>query len=92
MVVRHQCDNPACVNPDHLVIGTVADNVADRELRGRRNVKGEQIGTSKLTEADVMAILDSKLSGVVLAKQYGVSPSSISLVRTKKSWAHVNKE
>lgn len=90
LVVRHSCDNPACINPDHLDIGTVADNVRDRELRGRRDVKGEQIGTSKLTSEQVLNIKASSESIDVLADKYGVHRSNISLIRAGKSWKHLN--
>ena len=89
MVVRHSCDNPSCINPDHLCHGTVQDNVMDRELRGRRDVRGEQVGTAKLTEADVLDIRSSSLIGTELAKKYSISPSTISLIKTGKSWKHV---
>lgn len=91
MVVRHTCDNPACINPGHLLIGTVAENVGDRELRGRRNVKGEQIGTSKLTKDQVFEILASPLSNVELADKYGVHKTNIWAIRAGKSWKHLNQ-
>src|SRR5271169_284510 len=50
--ILHGCDNPSCINPDHLRAGTQKENMADRDERGRRDVRGEQIGTSKLTAAD----------------------------------------
>ena len=89
MVICHSCDNPSCINPAHLRVGTQADNVADREARGRRDVKGEQIGTAKLVEADVLNIRSSELSGVALAKQYDVHPTTISLIKSRKTWSHV---
>src|SRR5690554_8143181 len=50
-VVRHDCDNPACVNPDHLSIGTVQDNVDDRVRRGRQHdCSGEHNSQVKLTD------------------------------------------
>ena len=89
MVVRHTCDNPSCINPDHLCHGTQQDNVMDRDARGRRDVKGEQVGTAKLTEADVLDIRASVLPGTALAEKYSISPSTISLIKTGKSWKHV---
>jgi hypothetical protein len=90
MVVRHSCDNPACINPDHLSLGTQKDNVADREARGRRDVKGEQIGTAKLTEAEVLEIKTSVESPSILAVRYGVDRSNIWAIRAGKSWKHLN--
>lgn len=89
LVIRHGCDNPSCINPDHLSVGTQRENVMDRESRGRRDVKGEQVGTAKLTETDILGILASDISGADLARKYGVSPSTISLIRLGKSWRHV---
>ena len=89
MVVRHSCDNPSCINPGHLSLGTQKDNVMDREARGRRDVKGEQIGTSKLTEAEVIAIRSSPLSNVELGERYGVHKSNIWAIRRGKSWMHL---
>lgn len=89
MVVRHTCDNPACINPDHLILGTQRQNVADREARGRRDVKGSQIGTSKLSEQDVMEIRASTDSTADIAARYGVDKSNIWLIRAGKSWKHL---
>lgn len=90
LVIRHACDNPACINPDHLDVGTMKDNALDREARGRRDVKGEQIGTSKLTEKEVLEIKRSDLSLTFLSEIYGVGKSNIWLIRTGKSWKHLN--
>lgn len=91
MVICHSCDNPRCINPDHLRAGTMKDNALDREARGRRDVKGEQIGTSKLTEADVMAIkARPDLGPTALGAMYGVGPNQVWLIRTGRSWKHLN--
>lgn len=92
MVVRHGCDNPRCVNPNHLSVGTMKDNMADREARGRRDVRGEQIGTAKLTEGDVLEIRASSLSLRALSEKYGIDKSNVWLVRSGRSWKHVNAE
>ena len=90
LVVRHTCDNPLCINPDHLILGTQAQNVADREERGRRkNINGEQIGTAKLTENDVLAIRASDLSDAELASAYNVHKTTIWLIKSGKSWKHL---
>lgn len=91
LVVRHTCDTPNCINPDHLLLGTQRDNALDREARGRRDVKGEQVGTSKLMEQDILDILASEDTGVELARRFSVSPSTISLIRLGKSWSHVRQ-
>lgn len=89
MHILHSCDNPACVNPDHLRQGTVKENMADREARGRRDVRGEQIGTSKLKEEDIVRIRRSVLPIGVLARWYGVDKSNIWAIRARKIWKHI---
>ena len=90
MVICHSCDNPSCINPAHLRVGTQADNVADREARGRRDVKGAKIGTSKLTEAQALEIKASSAPTAELARYYGVDKSNIWAIRSGKSWKHLN--
>lgn len=88
--VRHRCDTPLCVNPAHLVLGTAKDNAGDRQMRGRgHQLRGELIGTSKLTKQDVLDIRSSKLGDKDLSEKYGVAPSHIWLVRTGRAWKHV---
>ena len=90
LFVCHRCDNPACINPDHLFLGTHADNMADKVKKGRhRTPRGSEVVTSKLTEADVLAIRASRVSNGCVAEQYGVDRSLISLIRTGKRWAHL---
>lgn len=91
-VVRHKCDNPACVNPAHLELGTQRDNVRDMIERGRGNwraPKGEERHNAILTEDDVRYIRSSKERGVDLARRFGVTPTSIAAIRNGRSWKHV---
>ncbi len=92
MHVRHRCDTPSCVNPAHLTLGTAKDNAMDREARGRRDVRGEQIGTSKLTAQQVSDIKTSSLSNKALAEKYGVKPTHIWRIRSGLSWGHVSTD
>lgn len=89
MKVLHACDTPACVNPAHLRVGTQKENAADREARGRRDVRGEQIGTSKLTKEDILEIRKSTLGNKVLAEKYGIHRHHVWAIRARKTWQHV---
>jgi hypothetical protein len=91
-MICHTCDNPSCVNPKHLYLGTGFDNNSDTVVRGRANRKtGEQCSWAKLTEQDVLAILESKEKQVILARRYKVSQSHISHLKSckRKLWTRV---
>ena len=105
MCVLHHCDNPPCVNPDHLFLGTKADNGADMVAKGRQ-ARGDRHGSrlhpesrqrgsghvrAKLTEADVLKILADKRPKRIVAKEYGVSHHSVHLIRHRKTWRHVTE-
>ena len=88
LVVRHKCDNPCCVNPDHLELGTHENNMDDRASRGR-GAKGEAQGGAKLTEDVVRAIrLDGRLQ-VEIAASYGISQITVSRIKRRSSWSHI---
>ncbi len=88
--VLHRCDNPRCINPKHLFIGTNADNVADKLAKGRQpRHHGELNPKARLTEQDVIDIRASQEMGIALAAKYGVTPTQISYIRHRKSWGHV---
>jgi hypothetical protein len=90
-VVRHTCDNPGCVNPEHLQKGTHADNVSDKMAKDRhRSPKGEEHGIAKLTEEAVRDIRSGRLSGAAFARLYGVSPALVSMVKNGQGWRHVS--
>ena len=91
MSVCHRCDNRRCVNVDHLFLGTNAENVADRQAKGRQS-KGSHRPASKLSEHDVSVIkwcLGAGVEGAKLAKLYGVTRALISYIKTGKGWNHV---
>lgn len=95
LVVCHNCpggDNPRCVNPAHLWLGTQADNIADQVAKGRA-AKGEGHGMSKLTSDQVRAIRARYAEGGVtydnLARTYGVDPTTIGMVIRRRVWKHV---
>ena len=88
MFVLHQCDNPACVNPKHLRVGTHSDNMRDRSRRGRHPV-GHQASQSRLTECDVMYIRDDPRPASEVARDYGVTAGCVYSVRNRRTWKHV---
>ncbi len=88
IVVRHICDNPLCINPDHLEIGTHEDNMRDRLERGRV-LRGEKNPSSKLKSHDIKIIRNSDISNAELARIFGVSNTTISSVKKCKTWKHV---
>lgn len=91
--VLHRCDNPPCVRPDHLFLGTQLDNMRDMHRKGRqgppRDIVGVKNINAKLAEADVVAILLSKEPSPVLAARYGVTKECIGHVRRRVTWKHV---
>lgn len=89
-LVCHACDNPRCMNPDHLFVGTTADNVNDRVTKGR-TAWGEGAG-SKLSEDCVRAILSALLSGEThraIAARYGVSKATVTHIRSGRNWSRL---
>lgn len=88
LLIRHTCDNPPCINPNHLLTGTHQDNCDDMMSRGRgRKAHGVSQWCSKLNDDAVREILCSKsLSIVQLAEKHGVKASVISKVQTGQIW------
>lgn len=84
MCVCHTCDNPECCNPNHLWLGTIADNMRDRDVKGR--------GSAKLTESDVLKIRELVAQGNMqknIAKDYGIVPSTVHQIISGKTWSHI---
>jgi endogenous inhibitor of DNA gyrase (YacG/DUF329 family) len=99
MFVCHHCDNPPCVRPDHLFLGTAADNVQDMLKKGRHRYvlnprSGEQHACSKLTHAQVVEIRMKFAGGLLrhidLAEMFGVSRQQIGSIVSHKAWRHVD--
>lgn len=90
LCIMHRCDNPCCINPDHLTPGTKADNARDKVMKGRqRRHHGDNNPNARLTADAVRAIRESKEMGITLASLYGVTPTSISDARRGKTWSHL---
>jgi hypothetical protein len=91
--VCHTCDEPACVNPDHLFLGSPKDNTWDMLRKGRGCMPpvlvGENNSYSKLTEAAVRDIRTKRMLQREFAELYGVKQAVISKVQLRKVWAHV---
>lgn len=78
MVIRHTCDNPLCVNPNHLTIGTNQDNYNDRNKRAQFN--------SKLTGEQVRYIFNSDISDKELSQKYNIGIDAIKRIKQGKAW------
>jgi len=97
-LIRHKCDNPSCIRPTHLVIGTHSDNMRDMAIRNRasRNGKyliGEKNGFTDLIASDVLEIrtkyANENCTQRELAKQFSVSQSTIGNIVHRRTWKHV---
>jgi hypothetical protein len=95
MEVRHKCDNPACINPDHLETGTHADNMRDMVIRGRSvHQNGSLNPSSKLTGKDVSDIIKRYRNGekhIDIAHLYKVSRANITKIVNGLIWNHIQE-
>jgi len=100
--VLHRCDNPPCVRPDHLFLGTQADNVADRDRKGRQASRatapngkwrrGEESPCARLTSQDVLSIRkwhELGMSSAAISRRLGVAPTTVGHVVRGHTWRHV---
>jgi len=92
--VLHKCDNPPCVNPNHLFLGTVKDNLQDASKKGKfYHRKGEGNGHTKVSESDVKKIREAFKSKsrtqVQLASEFGLTQGHVSSIIRGVSWSHV---
>lgn len=94
--VLHKCDNPKCVNPDHLFLGTALDNNLDMMRKGRAKLRnsgtlrpGEENPGAKLTVAAVHHINRKEMRPTDYAKLYGVSVGNVCSVQAGRAWSHL---
>lgn len=90
--VCHKCDNPGCVNPDHLFIGTHRENMEDMAGKGRsggEKRRGANNTAAKLTASQVLEIRNSTEPAVLIASNYGVCESTVYLIKSRKIWSHI---
>ena len=88
--VRHTCNNPKCVNPDHLVLGTHRQNMED--LGRSRKISGANGSGAILTEEQAQEILDRTLAGesmALLAEEFGVTYTAVRFIKNRKTWKHL---
>lgn len=88
LVILHSCDNPSCINPDHLSVGTIAENQLDK-VKKNRQAKGSQNGNSKLTEEQVLEIRADNRPVKEIAEDYKVSTVTIYGIKNKQYWRNV---
>lgn len=91
MFVLHRCDNKLCIRPQHLFLGTQADNVADKVSKNRQ-ARGELSGSATLTEEEVKLIrwlTGEGYTDVEVALQFGVTNTTVGQIRKRKTWRHI---
>ena len=93
LVVMHTCDNPPCVNPAHLVLGTQKENVDDK-MNKNRQAKGKENGRAKLTSEDVFKIREMVKfkSQADVSRLFLITQQQVSHIVSRKTWAHLPEQ
>jgi len=92
LFICHTCDNPSCINLNHLYLGTHSDNMRDKFVRGRQSVAGEKNPAAKLNKNKVREIREKIINGVecyALGREYGVSGETILAIKHNRTWVGV---
>lgn len=92
LLVRHKCDVRACVNPDHLTLGTHADNMADMKARKRQSRKAAPVTpnrSNRLGPDKAKAVYQASGSSYEIARLFGVTPSMVRRIRRNEAWADI---
>lgn len=87
-ILCHRCDIPECVNPDHLFLGTHADNSADMVMKDRQ-AKGANVTLAKITDDIAKEIKDSAGTYVEIANMFNVSQSLVGAIKRNETWRHI---
>lgn len=86
LCVCHHCDNPPCINPEHLFIGTHVDNMKDMAKKGRAHKTiGEKSGVCKISKEQIESIRRDPRKQIEIAREYGLSKSHISMIKNFKT-------
>lgn len=91
--VCHHCDNPKCINPDHLFVGTASENIQDCFNKNRKSHKGVNHPGAKITDDDVKKILQLRRTGWTyrkLSDRFKISVGAVNCVINRRTWKHVD--
>lgn len=90
--VLHRCHTPACVNPDHLRVGTHRENMEDMIARGRRETRarGTAIGIAKLTDESAMNVYLATGSVSSISRRFGITRTAVRSVKSRRTWKHIH--
>lgn len=92
LFVCHTCDNPKCVNPNHLFLGTCKENLVDMSLKGRHSVCGEKSGNHRFTNSDIIEmrrLFELGLTQASIATKFKTHQCVIQAIVKRKRWAHI---
>jgi hypothetical protein len=90
LMVCHKCDNPACVNPDHLFLGTNKDNLGDMVRKGRSR-RGSRQWKASITEEQAIAIFVDQRPRIKIAEEYGTSIDVVHRIKQRTRWKHIHE-